>query len=138
MDNPSQFKVNRRFLLLAFIGVITLFTPGLYAQTPQKGGTALTGTVLGSDGKPVAAATINCQSSGGLAPHVAHSDAKGKFIFQGLKQDSYDLRATANGWYSNWQKNIPLRRGQTKDVTLRLNKAAVPATLPVTHVEQPH
>jgi hypothetical protein len=138
MENPSRSKPNLKFLLAAFIAVITLFTPGVHAQTPKKGGTALTGTVLGSDGKPVAAATVNCQSSGGLAPHVVHSDAKGKFIFQGLKQDSYDLRATASGAYSNWQQNIPLRKGQTKDVNLRLNNATAAVVLPASHVQQPH
>jgi hypothetical protein len=49
-----------------------------------------------------------------------HTDAKGRYSIPGLKQDAYDLRATSNGAYSDWEKNLPLKKGQTKEVTLRL------------------
>jgi hypothetical protein len=50
-----------------------------------------------------------------------------------LKQESYDLRASRNGAYSDWERNIPLGKSQTKTVTLQLlngNTAttAVPAS----------
>jgi hypothetical protein len=88
--------------------------------------------VLGADGKPVAAAAVTCQSSAGIRPRVVHTDAKGHYIITGLKQDSYDLRATSNGAYSDWEKNIPLRKGQTKEYTLRLlnGNTALSGTLP--------
>jgi hypothetical protein len=34
--------------------------------------------------------------------------------------DSYDVRASSNGVFSEWEKNIPLRKGQTKDLALHL------------------
>jgi hypothetical protein len=55
-----------------------------------------------------------------MRPRAVHADAKGRFLITGLKQDSYDLRASSNGAYSDWEKNIPLRKDQTKDITLRL------------------
>src|SRR5271157_3121682 len=112
-------QMNRRYLLLRLLGIGVFFATGLNAQLP-KAGTALTGTVLGLDGKPVAAAVVSCESAGGLPAHIVHTNAKGKFVILGLKQDSYDLRASSNGSYSSWQRNIPLRKGQTIDITLRL------------------
>ena len=88
--------------------------------------------VFGADGKAVAAAAVTCQSSAGMRPRIVHTDAKGHYVVTGLKQDSYDLRATAKGAYSDWEKNIPLRKGQTRDVTLRLlnGTTALSGTLP--------
>lgn len=99
---------------------LLLWMPLAPAQTTKKSSTSIKGVVLDANGKPVAAAAVTCQSSAGIRPRVVHTDTKGHFVVTGLKQDSYDLRATANGAYSDWEKNLPLRTGQTKDVTLRL------------------
>jgi Carboxypeptidase regulatory-like domain len=132
--------MNRTLLFVLFISISTmfLFAAGLEAQTaqtPKKAGTTLTGTVLGVDGKPVANAAVSCESSGGLSPHAVHTDAKGRFVITGLRQDSYDLKASANGANSDWHRNIPLRKGQTREVTLRLVDESTPAA---TAAKQPH
>ena len=128
--------MHRKFLFASILGAVMLFAHVLSAQAPKKGGTSLTGTVLGVDGKPVANAAVSCETSGGLSPHAVHTDAKGKFVITGLKQDSYDLRASANGANSDWHRNIPVRRGQTKEVTLRLLSAASsPSPVPVKQLE---
>lgn len=103
------------FVLIAF-----LIPAGLQAHTTDKGNVTIKGIVLGADGKPVPAAAVACQSSAGIRPRVVHTDKKGHYLITGLRQDSYDLRASANGAYSDWEKNIPLRKGQTKEITLRL------------------
>lgn len=104
----------------------------LPAQSSKQADTVIRGTVFGADGKPVPAAAITCQSSAGIRPRVVHTDARGHYLITGLKQDAYDLRASANGAYSDWEKNIPLRKGQTKEVTLRLlnGNTALSGTLP--------
>jgi hypothetical protein len=114
-----------------FLLIITLGAIGLQAQSSASG-TSIKGVVIGADGKPVPAAAVTCQSSAGIRPRVVHTDAKGHYVITGLKQDSYDLRATANGAYSDWEKNIPLRKGQTKEITLRLlnGNTAISGTLP--------
>ena len=99
---------------------LLLWIPASSAQTTKKSSTSIKGMVLDANGKPVAAAAVTCQSSAGIRPRVVHTDTKGHFLVTGLKQDSYDLRATSHGAYSDWEKNLPLRSGQTKDVTLRL------------------
>jgi hypothetical protein len=124
--------MNRRLVPSLVLVLTLLFAVGLQAQSSGKSDASIRGVVLGADGKPVAAAAVTCQSSAGIRPRVVHTDAKGHYIITGLKQDSYDLRATSNGAYSDWEKNIPLRKGQTKEYTLRLlnGNTALSGTLP--------
>ena len=116
--------------LLALLFPLTSTT--LAQSSSKKPPTTIRGMVLGADGKPVATAAVTCQSSAGVRPRVVHTDAKGHFLITGLKQDSYDLRATSNGAYSDWEKNIPVRAGQTKEVTLHLlnGNTAISGQLP--------
>jgi len=98
-----------------------LFAAGLSAQKSKKDAGTISGVVLDANGKPVPAAAVTCESSAGIRARIVHTDAKGHYLVAGLKEDSYDLRATANGAYSDWEKNIPLRQGQSKEITLRLS-----------------
>ena len=122
-----------RFLLTLSLAIPYFLATKLRAQTSHNPSTStLEGAVLAADGKPVPAAAVTCQSSAGIRPRVVHTDSKGHYLVIGLKQDSYDLRASAKGAYSDWEKNIPLRLGQTKDVTLHLlnGNTAISGTLP--------
>jgi uncharacterized GH25 family protein len=125
--------MRRKLIFFLILGVAVLFAQGVDAQTKKKTGATITGTVLDSDGKPVANASVTCETSSGMKPRAVHTDTKGRFFITGLKQESYDLRASRNGAYSDWERNIPLGKSQTKTVTLQLlngNTAtsAVPAS----------
>jgi len=122
----------RKLFPVLLLALVVLSPSGLSAQTSKKSTTAITGIVLGADNKPVAAAAVSCQSSAGFRPRVVHTDAKGRFFINGLKADCYDLRASANGAYSDWEKNLLLRAGQIKDVTLYLlnGNTAISGKLP--------
>jgi Carboxypeptidase regulatory-like domain len=111
---------------------LLLWIPAVLAQSTKKGDTAIRGVVLDANGKSVSAAAVTCQSSAGIHPRVVHTDSKGQFVLTGLKQDAYDLRASSDGAYSDWEKNVPLRKGQTKQVTLRLlnGNTAISGVLP--------
>ena len=125
--------MNRKLYATIFLIVLALIAARAEAQTSTKSSqSTIKGIVLGADGKPVPAAAITCQSSAGIRPRVVHTDAKGRYLISGLKQDSYDLRATSRGAYSDWEKNIPLRKGQTKEITLHLlnGNTAISGTLP--------
>jgi uncharacterized GH25 family protein len=122
-----------KLIFLILLGISILFAQDVQAQTKKKTGATITGTVLDADGRPVANASVTCETSSGLKPRAVHTDKSGKFFITGLKQESYDLRASRNGAYSDWERNIPLRKSQTKTVTLQLlngNTAtsAVPAS----------
>jgi hypothetical protein len=114
--------VKRRLLLASLVAAAFVAAAALNAQTtpPKKKGATITGTVIGPDDKPVPKASVMCQSSGGSSPHATYTDSKGHFMITGLKVDSYDVRASSSQVFSEWEKNIPLRKGQTKDVTLHL------------------
>lgn len=113
--------MRRAFVLMAIL-LLSLVAVRGGAAVPQRKGTAvLTGVVLGPDDRPVAHAAVTYQSSSGTAPHVVHTDSHGHFTIRKLRGgDDYDLRASGKGVFSEWEKNIPLRPGQTKSVTLQL------------------
>jgi len=90
------------------------------ADTERRGTSVLTGVVLGPNDKPVARAAITYQSSSGNAPHVVRTDAHGRFTITKLPADNYDLRASAKGIFSEWEKNLTIHKGETRSVTLRL------------------
>ena len=98
--------------------VALLTAQGLAAQ--KKGAGVLSGVVLGPDDRPVSHASVSYQSSAGMAPHAVHTDSQGHFTITKLRSDNYDLRASGKGVFSEWEKNVTVRSGQTKSVTLRL------------------
>jgi hypothetical protein len=125
--------MRRKLIFSLMLGMAILFAQDIHAQTRKKTGATITGTVLDADGKPVANASVTCETSSGMKPRAVHTDSKGRFFITGLKQESYDLRASRHGAYSDWERNIPLGKSQTKTVMLQLlngNTATsvVPAT----------
>ena len=116
-------------ILFSLIVFATLMTTALIVTrsvlaSPQhsqpKGTSVLTGVVIGPNDKTVAHAAVSYQSSNGSFPHVVHTDARGHFTITKLAADNYDVRATANGIFSDWEKNVTIHSGQTRSVELRL------------------
>ena len=118
------------FALIPWLAL--LLAQSVSAQAPKKNGATISGMVLSADGKPVTGASVTCETSSGLTPRAVHTDVKGRFFITGLKQDSYDIRASANGAYSDWERNIPMRKNQTKEITLQLlnGNTAISGVLP--------
>jgi Carboxypeptidase regulatory-like domain len=106
--------------LATLFGTALVATRTVFAVPQHRGSSTLSGVVLGPNDKPVARAVITYQSSAGSAPHVVRTDAHGRFSVAKLPADNYDLRASANGIFSEWQKNVSIRSGETHSVTLRL------------------
>jgi len=96
------------------------FTAYASAAKEYRGSCTLAGVVIGPDDKPVARAVISYQSSAGIAPHAVRTDSTGHFTIRKLAADNYDLRASAKGLFSEWEKNVSLRKGETKSITLQL------------------
>lgn len=121
-------------LILVLLANLTVFFVAIpvHAQTQKKNGATFTGTVLDANGRAVKGASVTVETSSGTTPRAVHTDSKGRFFITGLKQESYDLRASANGAYSEWHRNIPMSKAQTKEVTLQLlnGNTALAGTLP--------
>jgi hypothetical protein len=111
-------RISLSLLLTAIAGTALVST--VQANTEKKGTSAISGVVLGPNDKPVARATITYQSSAGNAAHVVHTDSRGYFTVCKLPADNYDLRASANGIFSEWEKNFTVHTGETRSITLRL------------------
>ena len=107
-------------VFLAILCAALLAVPSVVAVPQTRGSATLTGTVLGPDDRPVPHASVSYQSSAGSAPHVVRADSHGHFTISKLVADAYDLRASGKGVFSDWQKNVNLRSGQTKTLTLHL------------------
>lgn len=109
----------RRVLVAMMVLVVGLVAAqSLAAQ--HKGAGVISGVVLGPDDKPVSHASVTYQSSAGVAPHAVHADSQGRFTIRKLRSDNYDLRASGKGVFSEWEKNVTVRSGRTKSVTLHL------------------
>ena len=131
----AQARIERMRRALLFIAIIllALVAAGGVSAAPQgKGSATLSGTVLGPDDRPVARASVSYQSSNGSAPHAVHTDSHGHFTIAKLKADNYDVRASGKGVFSEWEKNVSLRSGQTRELTLRLIYAR---TIPKAYVK---
>jgi hypothetical protein len=112
--------MGRAFVFRTIFLLSLVAAHGVSAAPQSKGLSTLTGVVLGPDDKPVANASVSYQVSSGSAPHVTRTDAHGHFTISKLKADNYDLRASGKGVFSEWQKNVTLRSGTTKELTLHL------------------
>ena len=107
--------------LLSILVMLPVLGAAQNLAAQKKGGTVLSGVVLGPDDKPVADAIVTYQSAAGMAPHAVHTDAKGRFTITKLRSnDIYDVRASGEGVFSEWEKNVTVRSGHTKSITLRL------------------
>jgi hypothetical protein len=133
--HPRFFRIARHAILLLTVGgslaVLCGAAHPVLAQSrrhERKGNSELAGVVLGPDDKPVAHASITYQSSDGTAPHITHTDSRGHFSITGLARDNYDLRASANGLFSEWEKNVTVGAGHavTTTITLRLIYSKAP------------
>jgi 5-hydroxyisourate hydrolase-like protein (transthyretin family) len=108
--------VRRSIVFLLLVAAL-----GIAATASAKGPIGeLKGTVLDSQGKPVADATVTMQTSDGNHPHATHTDANGRFEFARFETGQYDLRAYANGMFSEWTKRVSIRSKKTAEVTLRM------------------
>jgi Carboxypeptidase regulatory-like domain len=111
----------RRVFIFVVVVLATLVAArGVIAAPQSKGSATLSGVVLGPDDKPVPHASVSYQSSGGNAPHAVYTDSRGRFTVTKLKADNYDVRASSKGVFSEWEKNITLRKGKTEYITLQL------------------
>jgi Carboxypeptidase regulatory-like domain len=112
--------MKRGLLLMAGLVLATVAARGVFAEPQSKGTATLSGVVIGPNDKPAPHASVSYQVSDGSAPHAVFADAHGRFSIPQLKANSYDIRASSKGIFSDWQKNIPLKKGQSRWVELHL------------------
>lgn len=115
--------MKRIILFLVAAAMAMMLVHPAAANRSPKGSGVIEGVVIGPDDKPVSRASISYQSSGGNKPHAMRADANGHFRVTGLVSDNYDIRATSKGIFSEWEKNVTVRKGKPTNITLRLEYA---------------
>src|ERR1700741_2280950 len=110
-------KISTLFLIAAFVSVAAQAQGPKVAKKPPG---SLGGQVGNAKGGPVAGAQILWQVADGETPHLLHTDAQGKFLIPTLRSGAYDLRASADGSWSEWEHNVFVRPGAESSITLRL------------------
>jgi hypothetical protein len=80
----------------------------------------LSGTVLDAHGRIVYDAAVMIQTSDGLQPYATHTDRSGHFEINRLEIGMYDLRASSNGFISDWTRRVRVRPNKTTEVLLHL------------------
>jgi len=133
--------IMKRILITAWICLLPLV--GSDKAAPQHGGGArgsgsLVGTVIGPNDKPVPNAMVTYQTGGGDTPHMVRTDSKGHFSIPKLRVDNYDVRASGNGVFSEWEKNVSIKPNQVRSVTLHMIYAKeVPKAYVATETYEP-
>jgi hypothetical protein len=113
----------KRTLLIFCVIAVLAFAASANAQFASGLGT-LSGSVLDEHGKPVADASVTIQTSDGLNPHAARTDANGHFEFARFDAGQYDVRAYSHSLFSDWSKRVVIRPKKTTEITLRLSPTA--------------
>jgi hypothetical protein len=106
----------RRSVLYAFAASLLVAS----AAAARSRTATLAGTVLGTDGKPAAGATVTAQRSDGTTPLGTHTNSQGRFFFPLLRSGLYDVRAARGSTASEWRHNINVHVGKQTEVTLHL------------------
>jgi protocatechuate 3,4-dioxygenase beta subunit len=119
----------RVFFAFVFLGLLAADI----SHAQQKPGTIF-GVVQTADGKPMAKARVYLQPSDGRAPHTVQTDTDGHYSFTKLRPGLYDLKAHANGQWTDLQRNVNVHANE--DVTVNL-KFQPPPTTPVTPPAKP-
>jgi hypothetical protein len=109
----------KRNILTLVIAMALAFAVAANAQFARGLGT-LQGTVVDAHGKHVVDASVTIQTSDGLSPHATHTDSNGHFEFARFDAGQYDVRAYADGQFSDWDKRVVIRPKKTTEITLRL------------------
>ncbi|MFZ0818877.1 MAG: carboxypeptidase-like regulatory domain-containing protein [Candidatus Acidiferrales bacterium] len=96
----------------------------------QEKSTTISGVVQGADGKPLAKARVYLQPSDGRAPHTVVTDAEGRYQFANLRAGLYDLKAHANGAWTELERNINVHAKEDVTVNLKFKPPAATPTKP--------
>ncbi|HEV3220022.1 MAG TPA: carboxypeptidase-like regulatory domain-containing protein [Candidatus Acidoferrales bacterium] len=107
----------RAFFVLVFVGLLGML--GMGNSYAQEKPTTVSGIVQSADGQGLAKARVYLQPSDGRAPHTALTDAEGRYQFMRVRPGLYDLRAQANGKWTELQRNVNVHAGEEVTVNLK-------------------
>ena len=112
----------KRALIFFAAFVLALVAARGVPAAPQTKGSAILSGVATSDLTisrwHTLACPISCPTAARRTPCTRIRTGVSRL--RSCRSDNYDIRASAKGIFSEWQKNISVRKGQTKSIELRL------------------
>ncbi len=111
--------LRRRGIIVGLLGVIILCLAGASSVRAQAPG-VISGVVLAPDGSPQAHARVYLQPGNGRPPRTVLTDATGHFNFGNTVSGIYDVRAQANGLWSELVHNVSVKKNDEVKVKLQI------------------
>jgi hypothetical protein len=125
-----QFGLSSKSIPRIFAGFILLSAVAALLVAPpvraQQGRGTLSGVVQSADGTPQAKARVFLQPGNGRSAHATLTDDNGHYIFRNVRPGIYELKAHANGNWSELQRNINVRANQNVTMDLKFAPPAPP------------
>jgi len=112
-------RLGRIYFLLA-CGLLFLFSIKACAQAPMA---IVTGFVQDVSGAALAGASIGLQMENETIIQTVSTDSRGAYLFAGLTQGTYKLRATMAGYGAASSASFSLQATETKNISLTLKLA---------------
>src|ERR1039457_843332 len=119
-----HFSFGVRALALFLFGVVIFSSVGTLPVQAQAPG-VVSGVVLAPDGTPQAHARVYLQPGNGRPPRMVLTDETGHFTFGNTVSGIYDVRAQANGLWSELIHNVSVKKND--EVSVKLQIKAAPA-----------
>ena len=113
-----------RSLALILFGVVIFSLVGVAPVRAQMPG-VLSGVVLAPDGSPQAHARVYLQPGNGRPPRTVLTDETGHFTFGKTVSGIYELRAQANGLWSELIHNVSVKKNDEVKVKLQIKAKTV-------------
>jgi Carboxypeptidase regulatory-like domain len=110
----SVFGIRTVALFMFGVAIFSLIGTPVRAQYPG----VISGVVLAPDGSPQAHARVYLQPGNGRPPRTVLTDATGHFTFGNTISGIYDVRAQANGLWSELVHNVSVKKND--EVSLKL------------------
>jgi hypothetical protein len=110
-----------RIVALVVFGVMVFSLIGAAPVRAQAPG-VISGVVLAPDGSPQAHARVYLQPGNGRPPRTVLTDETGHFSFGKTVSGIYDVRAQANGLWSELVHNVSVKKND--EVSLKLQIVA--------------
>lgn len=112
-----------RGFALILLGMMIFALVGALPVRAQMPG-VLSGVVLAPDGSPQAHARVYLQPGNGRPPRTVLTDETGHFTFGKTVSGIYEVRAQANGQWSELIHNVSVKKNDEVKVKLQIKAAA--------------
>lgn len=120
---PGPFS---KRLMLAAVACLAAAALAVAADDAKPAATVLSGVVVNGEGRPVAEARVYWQAADGRSPHFLRTDAEGRFRSKPVHAGLCEVRAQAEGLWSEWAHNVLVRPGAGAELTLLLVRKTPP------------